>query len=591
VFWGFNRGFDVTDEGWYLLLYNHPQDVNEFWSGFHLIPRLFGLHPPLTPAGLRILKFTLHCIASVAFYFSFSFWLDNHKPLLEGEARRSMWPLNLLLFGPFTAFAIICQTPGYDDFSAIFGICASTALMHCLYKPSTKPLNVWYPLITGVFVSLQGFVKWTSGLSMFTLTFACLFVSRARRPLREQISIAISFLGGIAVGFCLLNIFVTDLYKFAIGVKASIVVANKMEHRSLQMLENYGRGVFNATWVPIKYSWWGLLSTVIWVFLQKLTNPSPIVSRAAIIFPVISVANLVYFFIHKELYLKINHGYLHFFHIAIIYHNLIIYFLKRKNPTAVAETLTEKQTDTIHSPERINYLSGTLLLLLTPLCVAAGTNTSLIQKGHFAMTTWIAIHLIAFEINRKEISFRIFSNTLLLLVALSLEIEFLVGHSIAPYRLAGALYNQNQRSSPDVGQTGALYLNEQLCRLLNGLHWRLTEAGFQRGDVIVSLFDLPGIVYLSGGSSPQIAWYWSDNDGQIISRLPTIFKRMDYDRTNGGAGFKHAPFLLMSEPIMQAHLKILSDRLDFPGQYSLLETFSLDQCDGRSFSLWKPTTN
>jgi hypothetical protein len=62
---------------------------------------------------------------------------------------------------------------------------------------------------------------------------------------------------------------------------------------------------------------------------------------------------------------------------------------------------------------------------------------------------------------------------------------------------------------------GTVYLDAEQAKLLEGIRARFEAWGFRRGDPIVAIGDMPGLVYFLGGYSPGMAWYPATHQDQI----------------------------------------------------------------------------
>jgi len=172
----------------------------------------------------------------------------------------------------------------------------------------------------------------------------------------------------------------------------------------------------------------------------------------------------------------------------------------------------------------------TLGLVLTPFALGVGTNTALGDyAGHGALFFQLAGLGIWQVLERKGFSRGVLVSLLFLWSILNL------------FRTEASLRDQFRTAPmqecifPWVGPGGrTVYLDVDQTRILRDIRCRLESWGFQPGDPLVAVGDMPGLVYFLGGYSPGTAWYPASEKGHLplvmafLSTLPQDLRASSY---------------------------------------------------------------
>jgi hypothetical protein len=202
-----HRGFDLTDEGFYLLSYRWWRlDLRNFTGAQYLYGPVFGLLGHSVPA-LRVFRFLTLIICHVVFGRTFMRWLGLRSPRAADG-----WPAAggtaAITASGCVSFGWLPLSPGYNDLALMGAMLLAAWYLHLQVAVETerKP-SVVAALTLGPVVFSLLLAKWTSGILL--VAFLCVFVVTSPRLVRSVISprfAGLMCLGalGVLVGFDLL---------------------------------------------------------------------------------------------------------------------------------------------------------------------------------------------------------------------------------------------------------------------------------------------------------------------------------------------------------------------------------------------------
>jgi hypothetical protein len=150
-----------------------------------------------------------------------------------------------------------------------------------------------------------------------------------------------------------------------------------------------------------------------------------------------------------------------------------------------------------------------LVLFALPAVAILGTNVALTLKlpAH-AAPIFLALAVALGELART--GYRRFAATATVLLAVATSAVFVEHQVLRPYGLASPLYAQTHATS----LVPELRVDTATKHLLEDLHARMREAGFERGDPVIALDFMPGLVHALGGRSPGFPFFAFDKPAQ-----------------------------------------------------------------------------
>lgn len=175
-----NRGFDMTDEGFYLLSYRwYDSNLHSFTGAQYLYGPVFEALQH-NVAALRVFRLLTVLTASSAFAIAFVWWLGAQVPAAQALRWRVAGASMITASGGLI-YAWLPLSPGYNDVAAL-GIVATAAvvLATASYAHAGLRSPAWLPLLGGVLCLVQLLGKWSSALGLALCGVVVIIVLRKR---------------------------------------------------------------------------------------------------------------------------------------------------------------------------------------------------------------------------------------------------------------------------------------------------------------------------------------------------------------------------------------------------------------------------
>jgi hypothetical protein len=202
------RGFDITDEGFYVLSYR-------WWhSNLHSFNGAQYLYGPVFDAlghdvaALRAFRLVTVLVLTFVFALAFMSWLATHEPRVRPVHWRVAGCSAIVASGGLI-YAWLPLSPGYDDVAAL-GALVTTAVVLSTARRSWlgDRIPIWLPVVGGALSALQLLAKWSSALNVVVYAVVVVAVLRGGQPLLRFVGLAVA---GGAVTAALVHLFVIPL--------------------------------------------------------------------------------------------------------------------------------------------------------------------------------------------------------------------------------------------------------------------------------------------------------------------------------------------------------------------------------------------
>lgn len=218
-----NDGFDITDEGYYLLSYRWWDSTPLALTGVQYV---YG--PVFEWFGYDIVKLRLFRLLTVVvvhllFGYSFMRWLRGRRP---GMPATKLWELAgtaVILAAGGMCYGWLPLSPGYNDVVLL----GALTLVSCVLWMATavdrgRPVSFWLPVAAGLVIGLMVLAKWTSVVVIGLIVVAAVVVlaGQSWRAVARGILFAV---GGLGVAALVVQLFVVRLNVAVPG----IVTVNK----------------------------------------------------------------------------------------------------------------------------------------------------------------------------------------------------------------------------------------------------------------------------------------------------------------------------------------------------------------------------
>jgi hypothetical protein len=386
IIWGSNKGFDLTDEGFYMLLVSHPDQYPSNWTGFQFLVSSIQhlIHPSILV--VRILRLSSTLLANVIFASAFLAWLSScYINKSKSQIRYQPFLFLLLLSSTLMPYTLLPQAPGYNDLAGLSSLLVAACILLAIRPTDSPRRTISRSALIGLsafFLVFASFGKWSSGLALLLLLGLVIPLSLPERSRRDDAMHALAFAGGLLFGLATLHFSLLDLKIFSQWLGSAISEAAGNEHPPFGILQSYAKELINLLLIPLKYGWWGIMLTVLLASRTtgfQTTKPSWLDNA---IFAGI-LANLAYYAVHKDLFRGSNAYMQTSVRVYALMAILLLVFWAtyrlRSHGTSSAMISTGREAShVVERPQDLSRLSGPLLLLFfLPLSVAAGTIGSL----------------------------------------------------------------------------------------------------------------------------------------------------------------------------------------------------------------------
>jgi hypothetical protein len=542
--WALQRGFDITDEGFYLLSYTYPVEYVSSFSAFNLLAAKVLPASSVSIVGYRVASLVCALLGATLFSWAFRRWSAARL----GTQLPWAWVLPLFVIGSVVQYSVLPRTLYYNNLNSLAIAILASSVLYYLAAPTSR-LALVLLVAGGMAIGLDAFVKLSSaGAAMGSAGLVLLLVpagpGRRWATVRALGTLGVGFLLGVAV--------------FGLFVKPLPTWFADMRHETTILLS----GPYNA----------GLL-------VRYLTDAYPIIRTLLYPFGVTALIAGLWLYYQGR---GINHLWQHLAVLAAI--GLLLLFESYRtglyrnthlnhNRSAdwplgallvgVVLLVVARRRYAGHSPAHAGWQAWVvpLWLLALPLASSLGTWNQIFINVLLELMYWLALLLILFQLLPTPAQL-IPGVRLAFLAAPALVLaeQTVYGIGWGPYLQAENMWQQQVPIT--VGrppQTASLLVDAPTAQYVGELRTALQTAGFHPGDPVLALYDAPGLVYALGGIAPGNAWYFGQQDYRNCDAL---------DKTHLDI---HRAFMLVNEPPSPDFIACLADHgMHFPVDYQLV---------------------
>ena len=504
-----DRGFDLTDEGYYLLGYRHPGDVFLTLSHFHHLVAALTLHQDWPVLFYRVLG--LLVVLAPCLFFA----LELHRFARRGAPGRA--GSRALALSAFTALGgLIAYTVGPRSLSynglgnACMLIEAGIALRLIGGGPAGAAHRLGLAATLGIVLAAQLVIKATAAALIGVWIVAAGATLGLGGP-RRWLELGAGAAFGAAVFAAAFFAWIVPFHDWWTGISItreamrSLYSPAALASSSLMPL---GREIVIAG-PPL------LLSAALIGIGRRLVSAGRrtlgegLVTFAALI--TLGPALLIGVLPGSEL-LRLNGGTRVAMLVALA---LALRFTARPPARAAAP-----------APGGARLL---ILLAVLPLLAALGTNNALSIQVQLHLAPWFALLWLSAE-EMPEAPGLSWSDAVT--AAAGLIAVVLIGRSqlVDPYRIPGGMAEQRWTFSSRIEAGRGLEVDEGTKRLVEDTRDLLDRNGFRPGDPVLAFYDLPGLVFLLGGRSPETPWFFRGADSLTVRAIALAQRDLERER-------------------------------------------------------------
>jgi len=483
IIWGMNRGFDLCDEGFALLAAQKPS-AYPFHSSFHYF---LALCPNLlysTIFSLRLWHLLSRLCAPIVLAIGFLKWFNqnNDQDLLLTVLDKSLL-IVMTTIGSLIGYAVMVpQTLSYSSLSSFFLLCAVGCFSFGL---STDPQRLSFKtafFVTGFFTSLAFFVKFTAALAML-LVFVIAIVT-----IRKNVRWTLAWLGvGLVLGasffFAALQNPITWYSTFVGELGADLRSSHGPTYVFAESIKSLFKHLSEVSAAAVAF--------VIVFVLAKRTSIKFVSDHFPATMLITTVAVTAVFG-------WCNYGPTEVVHRSVLYFSLLPVLCFCAMQLRIAGIRTNS-----------TGLWVLAALPVLPVIMSIGTDAPLFLGAlSSAAPLYLFVGTAYYVIAKK------FSNMLFFYVGQALfcvlsVVVFWGGYVTCP-RDTESLTLQTEKLSDHDSPLAGLMVEPRIKTYIENTKQILEKNGFRKGDYILGLYDVPGLVYAVSGRSIGAAWYFGE---------------------------------------------------------------------------------
>ena len=584
--WACYRGFDFTDEGYYLLNYRYPDNIPFGVSSYHQYFGFFYKILNYDIALLRVGGIILLLISTLIFHFGFHRIAASFR---NSSIRNSMFKRYKLFgiteycflgIGTLLIYSWFLPSPSYNTLNAIF-LNAGTGLYFAgigiLLMRKERSTNAWlFLFFSGVFIGCSFFTKFTSGFALYgilCITSACW--PRLTLPQRLK-AIALITAGKISwfmLHFILIQS-ISDWWSFLSG-GIELISALKSGH-GINSVTRY-LAEFKHLIIASVLKFWGayaILSIGALLFLIFARKSAPSFQKLLTWLLLIPLSAVAISYQRNQFIGGVGR----FGQLTEFYLSVMILL------TAVIIVIQV----ILRNRQHISPLDITLLVFAgssfgLPFMGAIGTGNQIYTITLYHMVPWFAIFLILIRLMATAYKSALIYSITILTIAAFASSQILSGCLNNPYRLNSGVLHQSMKT--EIGYPASnLLLDTRANRFITELRRLATIHGFKPGDDMLAFYNMPGAVFCLGGRSPGIPWFFGGYKGsknfaeKALSRIPRDRLRKAFVLQNGIKTFEMPDLSRFG--------------INFPSDYDLCGRLSAPNGNSEEqILLWKPKHN
>jgi hypothetical protein len=565
--WGANKGFDIWDEGLYILMLNfydqYPTEPHNYYSyvmAIILPLKEYGLLP------LRLLAIGIET-AGIAFFSYCIHQFFAHRPSAPFRFSLPPFPLMLFVFLGAAFLSVYARAFSYNDFSYFSTLVVSGLLMLFFKdgKPLTRPAQLGGLLlffIIGGLLGAQLIVKFST--SILLVFWVLIFIALFSKQSKNYIALLALFL---FTGFV---VFLTSLLGSYQGFSIWLYNLNEGVAQLRQIAyEPYYIIVKGYLYVDLVLNGvYFIAPLVIAFFAFKNLNKRNAGSKTTHHLMAYAAGTLTWLVCS----LAIPQGFLGEFHYRFI--ALHIFTLLYWGIPVFKHLLQQKQWQ---------WLLFLGLLIALPFMSLLGSSNTATQTLTRYLAPWFAAIMLFLGCQLKEDK-KAYIGMLLFLITFS-GVNYVVVQVYNPYGLNAPLTDQNTTAN-GLDYLNGISFDKPTATFFEELKDATMKSGYQKGGPILALGDLCGAVTAMGGYIPETFWYFSDENAISPAHSHNFScKHLSNLRI---AEHLRLPLVYINSGINQQVIDCLSNsEVPFPEAY-YLESTIFNPYAQESLAVWVP---
>lgn len=521
LFWSLNKGFEFTDESYYLLSVLQPEESSDTFYYQHLINKVTSCFKPGL-VGFRLLRLILMLASALFLAFAVQKYYKS-RPFKNVFSNLSFFILFSFLFVLLgVSYSIYPQAVSYNNLTVIgLSFLFSFFLLYitAVSQNSIKSVRIFAGFLGCVSV-LIFFCRFTSGIFLFAFIPGILYVSNYKKEGGSEIirKSLFSYILGSFLTFLISSIFVHSVLDFFAGMRDSIKYIPG--HTLTDILSTY-KNSFLFVLDELKGEFLIIpLLIVVYSNMQPRIDELKSFSRFLHISISLAIMTLLIYLIYDN---NLIYSGIQYFNSAIIFYLIlsacVIALVLNAN---FLKKLSNSGT-TIKVPLLICFF-----LLFVPFIGSVGTDNALhIQFLQF-MFGWML--LLAFIIYYSyDFINKPLAIGLIIIMTVGAFSQSVHGLVYGPYRITGSLFDQ--KFSKELKTGDKILVDLKTYNAITEFESKMSSVpNYQEGDPMIILMGMPGYIYLAQASVVKNAWTTASFPDALCFNLRAS-KRQDLSRT------------------------------------------------------------
>lgn len=250
-----NRGFDITDEGYYLLSYRWWRaDLPDATGAAYMYGPVFELlrHDI---AALRVFRLVTVLLTHGILGASVAGWLCQRHPRSMSRSA-SLAVVTLVTASGGAVFAWLPMSPGYNDAGALGALLGAAVVIRTATWAERAEVVPWrLPAGFGALAVVVVVAKWPLILAMSAMSLTAVIVVTSRWSWRPPVRLFAWQLGGAAVAVGLIQLVVVRLDRLVPKVADVVGLSADADHAPVDLLAGYWNGTVDLIRQALETHW------------------------------------------------------------------------------------------------------------------------------------------------------------------------------------------------------------------------------------------------------------------------------------------------------------------------------------------------
>jgi hypothetical protein len=514
------HGFDVTDEGSYLLSSRHPEDVLLSVSAYqHLFAPLF------KAIGYQMIVWRWFCVAGIGLS---GIYLGRETAGLlrkfDPEDNSFLSPWVCMAFTGLGALLFFSRgglfTPSYNSLMAMaINISAAIFIKYfrlMLEVTFEKRKALLLLLLQGFIIGLSLFVKIPCGLS---LLFFWLIIVLFLNPEKANVFVPfVALLSGLGLNILWYFLLIQNYHGWI------SMFLNALHTLSLEGHDPHGLWVMylndiKSNFYAIGSKFLPIIALVLGItVLEEILRPRT--QRFLKIVSYLFVALLLLIlieFILNGYHIGGGNAIFSIFQVYLFWMALCLSAI-----CVISLIRIFKHQEGLFGHQAKTKALILIGLIAFPFLGTVGTNNPLTVNIMMNLAPWFACFLVIFRCVLKGNAWGRWSMFIVLIISFFASSQIISASVLSPYRLNAGILKQNVMVS--LGDpVSQVFLDQDTAAFFVKMKSIASSCAFKPGEDILAFSDMPGIVYALGGRSAGTSWWYSFPYSGVSSKQCRIY--------------------------------------------------------------------